>query len=1014
MRLPALAIKHPSFTLVVFIALLILGISAYLTMPRSEDPIIRVPGAAVYISYPGAGPLDMEQLVINPIEEALRELEDVKFISSRAEEGLAIVDIEFFFGLDPSEKYSETIEKVNSILGELPTGINQVQFREKSNSNTVMLQLALVSQEMPYKDLERYANRFKKRLEQPNGVKAVQIRALPEQEINIGLNLEQMALMNLSPDQIVQAIQSNNAHIPAGTIQLGQRSFNVKTSGPYNSLDEIRQTVITSYEGRTILLKHLATVDIREEKYRYIARYNGKRAIFLTVQQQEAYNIFEVAEALNQELAGFSQELPTNLELEVVFDQSDMVRVRINGFLENLLQGMIFVGIIIFLVLGSRPALIVIIAIPFSIISGLGLLDLSGFWLEQISIAALVIVLGLLVDNSIAIVENIQRFLQLGYSKAESAIRGTSQLGWALSSATLTTLLAFFPLAMMPEKAGEFIRSLPFTIIFTLGASLLIALSLTPLIATRFLRKANPEKDHGTWVERRSKTFIEGPYRRSLAWTLAHPWLSLVLALICLAGTTLLVPTIQVKLFPPAQRPQLLIRYFGPHQAHIGTTDSLLHKIESIVSSYPLVKSYATNVGAGNPRIFFNVYEHSYTPSYGDILVHTTSGEDEVFFPFVEDLRARLDTFPVGDIQVQQFEQGLPALNDIEVRILGDDLDIQRQLAEKVDQIIRGMNGLLHLNNPLAQSTTDLQLKIHHDNAALLGVSLLEIDRTIRTCISGTIVGDFFDQEGNSLPIVVRPEEGAAIQPSDFDNIYVRSVHNRMIPLRQLATLTFAPAAVEIRHYDLERYTSITADISDQVELSGFVKQLERNLDQMNWPPGYRYDMGGQLEVQGETFGGMGQSAMVAAILIFAVLILQFQSFAQPLIIFSAIPMAGIGSVWALWLTGTPFSMTSVVGLISLIGIVINDSIVLVDFANQERREGKSVLDAVKEAGEIRFMPILLTSLTTIGGLLPLTFLGGAMWSAMGWALIGGLTTSTLLILLIVPVLYSLFTSEDV
>ncbi|MEM7368597.1 MAG: efflux RND transporter permease subunit [Bacteroidota bacterium] len=1013
MRLPELAIKHPSFTLVVFLALLMLGISAYLTMPRSEDPIIRVPGAAIYVSLPGAGPVDLEQLVVNPIEEALHELEDVKFISSRAQEGLAIVDVEFHFGLDPSEKYSETIEKVNSIVSQLPTGVNRVQFREKSNSNTVMLQLALVSEDMPYKVMEIHAKRLKKLLEQPSGVKTVQIRALPEQEIQISLNLEQMALMNLSPDQIVQAVQSNNAHIPAGSIQLGNRSFNLKTSGPYKNLDEIRNTVITSYEGRTILLKHLATVKATEEEYRYIARFNGRRCIFITVQQQEAYNIFDVAKGLNQQLSTVEAELPSNLQLSVVFDQSEMVRIRINGFLENLLQGMVFVGIIIFLVLGSRPALIVIIAIPFSVVSGLGMLDLSGFWLEQISIAALVIVLGLLVDNSIAIVENIQRFLQLGYNKTEAALRGTSQLGWALSSATLTTLLAFFPLAMMPEKAGEFIRSLPFTIIFTLGASLLIALSLTPLIATRFLRKTDPEHPQESWVERKSRLFIQGPYRKSLAWVLTHRWLTLLLAFLSLVGTSLLIPNIPAKLFPPAQRPQLLIRFFGPHQAHLSTTDSLLHDIEEIVKSYPIVEEYATNIGAGNPRIFFNVYEHSYTANYGDILVRTSTAKDEVFFPFVEDLRARLDSFPVGEVQVQQFEQGLPALNDVEVRILGDNLDVQRELAYEVEELIKRIPGVQYLNNPLAQSTTDLQLEIHHDNAALLGVSLLEIDKTIRTCISGSEVGDFFDEDGNSHPIVIRPSEGAAITPADFDKIFVRSVHNRMVPLRQVASLRFAPAAVEIRHYDLERFSSITADIADEVELSAFVETLSKKLEAKDWPPGYHHAMSGQLEVQGETFGGMGQSALVAAILIFAVLILQFQSFIQPLIIFSAIPLAGIGSVWALWLTGTPFSMTSVVGLISLIGIVINDSIVLVDFANQERRTGKPLLTALKEAGEIRFMPILLTSLTTIGGLLPLTFLGGAMWSAMGWALIGGLTTSTILILLVVPVLYSLFTLDD-
>ncbi len=1014
MRLPKLAIDNAQFTIVIFILLILAGVISYFTMPRSENPSIYAPGASVVVIYPGASPGDIEQLIAIPIEEAVNELEDISRIEATIKDDYVSIGVEFIYNADVDEKYNDVVTKVNGIKNDLPDDIHSISTFKWSTGDVNIIQLAFVSDSVEYYKLEELADRLKVEIEKISGVRKVELHAFPEREIRIVLDIEKMAQMNISIDQVAMAIQSNNANIPGGNIKLGDKSFAVKTSGSYRSPDEIRNTVVSSYQGRLIYLKNIASVNFNYEDSKYLGRLNGRRAIFLTAQQKDDYNIFDIMKDINPEIEKFKDNLSDDVSLITVFDQSEYVDQRINGFIRNLSQGIFLVGLIIFLALGVKSAIIVILAIPFSFLIGLAFVDYSGFGLQQISIAGLVVALGLLVDNSIVMVENINRFMGSGYSRREAAVLGAKQIAWPIVSATATTILAFIPIIMMGNEAGDFIKSLPVTIIFTLIFSLLIALTLTPLAASKILK--SPENGNNRKGIKKFMTgIIEGPYRKSLDFALKNKLLTLLTALSLLIISILFfVKFVGVSYFPKAELPQFLIRVEMPEGTDIDKTDEVARYVESVIDTIPDIKYYATNVGHGNPRIYYNVFSRNYTKNFAEIYVQLNNYEVGEYDMLLENLRSYFSDFPGAKINIKEFEQGTPVQAPVVINVIGNDMNILKNISADIEKFMSNIPGIINIDNQLNKTKRDLSININKEKANYFGVPVIEIDKAIRTSVNGSTVSKYRDSEGKEYNIILRLTEKESIDMEDFDRIYVNSLSGKFIPLKHLINIEFNEARGLITRLNLKKYAGITADIKKGHTLDEVLVPVVNKLETYNFPSGYSYQIGGELENRQESFGGMFRAIIIAVILIFAVLVLQFRSFTQPMIMFVSIPLAFIGSIWALYITGNTFSFTAFVGLISLVGIVINNAIILVDYTNKLLEEGKSIIDSIKLACETRFIPIVLTTLTTIGGLLPLTIAGGTMWAPMGWGIIGGLITSTFLTLIIVPVLYQLFTKIDI
>ncbi len=1024
MRLPKLAIDNSAFTWMVFIFLTIIGVRALVTMPRTENPEVSVPGSSIIVLMPGASSIDMEKMVALPVEEALNGLDDIDVIISDVRDGIAVVAVEFEFNTDPDEKYNEVVRQINSIRSTLPDEIIQLEMWQWSISDMAMMQLALISPNAPYKELEESAEVLKKRIEKIKSIKEVSYYGLPEQEIHINLDFEKMARVNTSIDLIVRAIETNNANIPGGDVQLGPTNLSVKSSGSFQDLDEIRNCVVNSYQGRLIYLRDLAEVEFGYEKRNHLTRFGAKkmprkeggghRSVFIGISQKAGLNVLATAGEILPVIEEFREELPEGMNLELIYSQPNTVEKRINGFINNLLQGILLVGLIIFFSLGLRSSMVVALAIPLSLAIGLGFVDLSGFGLQQISIGGLVVALGMLVDNSIVMVENINRFLHMGHKRREASILAASEIGWPVITATLTTILAFVPIAAMPDETGEFMKSLPLTIIITLTVSLLIALTFTPVITSRLFKERKPEAVGVKGFGRVLKWVAEHPFRASLNVALKRPGLTLILALLYLVGSTWMFKHVAVSFFPKAEQANLMIQATLPEGSNLDRTDGVARYLESVLDTIPEVKYYASNVGHGNPRIYYNVFPRRFDMCFAEIYVELYQRDNEAFEILLQNLRDEFDNYPGALIRVKEFEQGPPFDAPVQIFLKGDDLDVLREISSDVEGLIREQPGAINIDNQFVKTNTELLFDINKEKANMLGVPVIEIDRTIRTAITGIGISKFRDKMGEEYGIILKMDHGEEFKMEELDRVYVSSLSGRQIPLKQFVDVKLQQVPSSISRYDMERTAEILADVRSGYTLDEVMNPVLEALENYPMPVGYSYSIGGELESRSDSFGGMANAVLIAVISIFSVLVLQFRSFKQPLIVFLAIPFAFTGMVWALLITGNSFSFTAFVGLTSLVGIVVNNSIILVDYINVLRKRGESLTNALMKASETRLTPIVLTAMTTIGGLLPLTLRGGSMWAPMGWTIIGGLLVSTLLTLIIVPVTYKLLVGSSV
>ncbi len=1008
MKIAEFSVKNYQFTIIIFVMVMALGINSLMNMPRSEDPIFESPFFTIIVVYPGTSSEDMEELVVNPIEQQLSSIENVKKTVSSINDGIAIVSLESNYGVDVDAKYDEVIREVNTIRPKLPEGIVDIQIKRFSPEGVNIFQAGLLSETASYKELEKQGEELKKRLLKVKSLKTVETWAYPKQQVKIALSLDKMAQNKVPLSRVLQAIQSENLNIPGGSIEAGPKKLNIKTSGSYENIDEIKNTIIGANGQAVLRLGDVADVAFDTEPESYLARLNGKRGIWVTATQKGGNNIFKVGDRMKPIIEQFRAELPSHIKLEQNFDQVESVRKRLTGLAKDF--GIAILLVLITLVpLGYRAALIVMISIPLSLAIGLSALDYLGYSINQLSIVGLVVALGLLVDDSIVVVENIERWMRNGYDRRTAAIQATGQIGLAVLGCTATLIFAFLPLAFLPEASGDFIRSLPMAVIVTIIASLFVSLTIVPFLASLILPK--DEHPEGNFFLRLLKKGIEGSYRQLLNKGLAHPKITLLIALGIFLGSLALVPLVGFSVFPKSEKPQFLVQIELPLGSSLEATNKATRWVEQILSKTPRVKSYASNVGMGNPRIYYNVLQRNKVFNYGEIFVILEEMEGEEKSEVVLAIRNKMVGYAGAKIEVKEFEQGAPVEAPVAIRIFGENLDSLRSISLRVEKIMKETKGTIYVNNPLAMVNTELKLDINKDKAGMLGIPTAEIDRTVRLALAGLKVGTFQDNDGDDYDMNLTLK-GQNNHPNlgTLDNVYVSSVTGALIPLSQIATLRLQSSPTVIRHFDKDRFSTVTAFID---EGKGYLvtpvnTEIVKKLQNFKFPKGYRFVAAGELERASESFGGLGPVVLITIFGILAILILEFRTFKSTLIVLSVVPLGVIGAVLVLLITGYNFSFVAIVGVIALIGIEVKNSILLVDYTNHLRENGLSIDQAIQEAGETRFIPIILTSLTAIGGLLPLALERNPLFSPLAWVMIGGLISSTILTRIVTPVLYKL------
>ena len=1008
MKITNFAVKNYQFTLIIFLLVAVVGVLTLFTMPRSEDPTTHPPQYLITVIYPGTSPKDMEEQVVKPIENKIYGLENIEKILTTVEDGVAVIQPKFKYGVDVDNKYQEISTEINALKNsELPKDIYLIKTEKVSSTDVKILQVALISDNASGKSLRDEADILKARLEKITDLKEVKYFGMPEQEIRIDMQLDKLAQLKIPLNVVVGSLQSEAADIPGGSINLESKIFNVKTSGKFKTVEDVANTVIYNANGKIIYLKDVADVSYKDGTIDHITRLNGHRCVLVTAGMKANVNITSAQKEFLPVLDEFSKDLPPNIRLVKNFDQANMVSERLGhlGFDFGLA---IVLVIITLLPLGFRASLIVMISIPLSLALGLIAMNLLGYSLNQLSIVGLVVALGLLVDDSIVVVENIERWLREGHSRTDAILKGTKQIGAAVVGCTATLVIAFLPLAFLPDMAGEFIRCLPMAVMTSVLASMIVALTLVPFLGSRLL-KTHTHGEGNIFLKYLQK-FLTYSYSRVMPLALKWPKTTLGISLVLSVFAFFLFTKTGFKLFPTSEKPMFLINIKMPLQADIPESDRVTKLVETELRKHKEIVYYTANVGKGNPQIYYNVHQQDVKPDFAQVFVQL----DEEASPksktdLIKLLRQKFKGFPYARIEVKDFEQGTPIEANIVVRVFGEDQEKLRALSFQVEEILKKDPGTFYVYNELNTYKSDVKIKIDKEKARTLGVLTSDVDKVIRMAVAGLTVGDYIDDRGDSRNVVITLPRDKFSNLDAFKNLYVNNIQGTPVLVSQIATIAFETSPMAINHFNKSRFAKVTSLTKDHVLANDILKQVVPELTKIKMPPGYYYKLSGEAESEGDALGGNFLSVIILSTFLFVgVLLLQFKTFKGIIIVLSIIPLGILGGVALLLMTGNPMSMVSIIGFIGLSGIQVKNSLLLVDFTNQLRAEGHSIDEAINMAGETRFLPVVLTSITAICGLLPIALNPNPLIAPLAIVLIGGLISSTILSRIVTPVMYKL------
>ncbi len=1004
MNLTQLSVRRWQLTLVGFALVCLLGISAFFSIPRSVDPYFPIPYTIVTAVLPGADAATLEETVAKPLEQVLQGLDNVRDIRSTSSDGLAVVTVEFTHGTDAEQVLDRTVREVNGIRAQLPSGLARLEVRRPRTTEAAVLQLALVSPTASWQRMEKYAQDLREQLTVVPGVRAVNVFGLPAPEVRVALDTARLAAANVAPMAVASALAAAGADMPAGSVQSDTRRLNIEAGGAFRTLEAVRTVPLRGGNGRLMTVGDVADVSWSTSEQLSITRFNGERAVFIAVRKKDQADTILLAKSLAEETQRLSRTLPPDMKLATAFDQSGDIERKLGQLGRDFAIALALV-LLTLLPLGFRASLVVMISIPTSLAIGLISLNMLGYSLNQLSISGFIVALGLLVDDSIVVTENIERHLRMGAARAVAAVEATKEITLAVLGSTGVLIFAFLPLANLPETGGDFTRSLPVAVLVTVAASLLVSLTIVPFIASRILEQHQTAEGNAflRWIQDK----IEHFYRPLLHWALEHPHKTLWSAMAACLAMLATIPLLGFSLFPKADVPYFVIRIEAPEGSSVIETDRIVRQVAAQVRPLPEIDAVMENVGRGNPQIYYNNIPREFDTRYGELFVTLkdwTGDSPE----FLEDLRRKMAGISDARVTVVQFEQGPPIEAPLAIRVRGPDLAVLKSLSAQVADVLRATEGTRDIDDPLAIDRIDLDLHVDPEKAGLLNVAPDAVRRTLRLALSGERAATLRDQEGDGYPVMVRLPLAQSQPVSAMNQIYVPSLSGGSVPLSQLTRPALESSPSKINRFKLERSVTVTAFVRDGYLTSRLAKDVMPRIERIPLPAGYSFIMGGEAEAAARNSNGLGGVVLLAVFGILGVLVAEFGRFRDVTVVAGVIPLGIFGGLAALVLTGNSLSFLAIIGFVALIGIEIKNSILLVDFTTKLRERGLGLRDAIEQAGEVRFLPVLLTSVTAIGGLLPLALSGSQLYSPLAWVIIGGLVSSTLLSRIVTPVMYLL------
>ncbi len=1018
--LVAFAVHRWQATLVLFGLVAALGAQAFLSIPRSVDPQFVAPIMQIIAVLPGADPADIEQTVVKPIEEALAGLDNITKLRSSSVDGQGVVVAEFTWDTDPDRNYDEAVREVNSIRNNLPSGIQRLEYRRFRTTDSSVVQYAIVSETASWRRMEKIGKDLKELFQRQQGVRTATVWGVPKPEIRVAADLGRLAELGIPVTTLADVLRQGGADLPPGPMRSGEQRFNLRAGGAFRDLAEVRALPLRAEGERVVHVGDVATVSWETTERTHITRFNGKRAIWITATQKEGVNVLELQKHLTAAADDYARILPPDMTMHLAFDQSDDVRRKLALLARDFGIALTLV-LFTLLPLGPRASLVVMVSVPLSLAIGVMVMWFLGYTLNQLVITGFILSLGILVDDSIVVVENISRHLRLGYSRTAAALAGTQQIVIAVIGCTAVLIFAFLPLTALPEGAGKFTRGLPIAVIATVTASLFVSLTIIPFLSSLVLAK-NQKPEGNRFLQA-----VEGGIHRFYAPLLHHAlerprttfWAAMALCVAALG----LVPVLGTSLFPSADAPYLMVEIETSEGADLSATDRAVRFVSQELAKEPAIRDRMENVGRGNPQLFYNVRETTQQSSYGAVAATLDGWEPSETPALFARLRERFATYPEARITLEPFKNGAPIDAPIQWFVSGPDIQVLQRLSREAEQLMRDTPGARDVRNPLSFDRIDLDLGLDAERAALLGVSPAAARRVTRLALGGEAAGRYRDAEGDSYDVMVRletdddrPRVGAvedhapgALQSVDaLGQIYVPATSGAAVPLNAISDPKLSSGPALIYRYGQQRSVSLTSNVADGYLTSKVNEEVGKRLKAMDFPPGYSLTQGGEAQAQSDSFGGMWGVALLAVFGIFCILVLEFGRFRETIVVAGVIPLGMFGGLIALLLTGNSISYTAVIGFVALVGIEIKNSILLVDFTTQLRQSGMELRPAIERAGEVRFLPVLLTSVTAILALLPLALSGSGLYTPLAWVIIGGLVSSTLLSRIVTPVMYLL------
>jgi multidrug efflux pump subunit AcrB len=1006
------SLKYKQVTLSVLFLFFAVGVYSLLNMSRREDPKITVRLGLVIAYYPGASSTQVEEQLTRKVEEYLFRYEEVKKEKtySSSEDGKMVITVELADNVqNPDMFWSKLREQL--LLAkqiDLPDGVIGPIVNSDFGDTEAMI-VGISGKTLSYEQLKFYAQRLEDQLRSVPSVSKVKREGELKEQIQVTTNSAKLAQYGIQQLDVIKILQSQNDIFPTGDIEMSSYTVPLYTKGYYNTLDELgNQIVGYASTGSVVKLKDIATLTRTYADATSMIKVNDEKSMIISIQMNAGNNIVKFGEAVNQTIESFKSTLPSDVKITTIADQPKMVDDNISHFIREFFLAIVAVVLVIIVMLPFRIAVVAAMAIPMTVAITLALMNFFGIELQQVSLAALIVVLGLVVDDAIVVADNYVELLDKGMKRWEAAWKSASELVIPIFVATITIILAFLPMVTLTGPVGEFISSLPWTVTIALSSSFIVAMFFTPLLCFTFIKKglhdpkAPPKK--GNVLDK-----MQEQYNKALDWCITHPKTTILFSIVPLfLAFGIYKYGIKEKFFPAAERNQFVVELWMPSQTSFSTTAKATEKLEALIKSDDRVVNYASFIGTSSPRFYYNFSPEFPVSNYAQIVVNTVSikAADEFAAELVEKVEAAV---PEGRPQVRLMQQGKPLKAPIEVRIWGDNIQHLKAIGKQVDSIIHSYPESRLVKNDFKEDYYGIDIQIK-PSAERLGFTTEVIAKSVYAGFKGAPVTSI--REGrNTIGVILKLNDSENQSIDDIQQMYITSpATGAKVPLEQIATLEPVWKTGTVMHLNGVRVLTVLSDAAPHTVPSELLKKIRPAIDQLDLPAGYHISYAGEYGNQAETFSEMIKALLISLLLIFFTLLFQFKNLKEAILIMMTIPLSLFGAMFGLLITGNNFGFTAFVGLISLSGVVVRNAIILIDHVHElVKHHDMDWRTAAIESGKRRLRPIFLTAMAAAIGVLPMILSGSPMWSPLASVIALGVVWSMVIALLTVPVIYLLW-----